>query len=83
VTKTATANLDAILHRNRSILLELLGKKGKKLKIDRLVLEKTNFNFKYHTHTHTNKAGKTMRYVYDFGWMEFSDNDILIIRYSF
>jgi len=80
VTTLATIKLDTILHRNRSILLELLGKKRKQLKINRLVLEQSNFKFKYHTHTHVNKVGKTMHCIYDFGWMEFSDNQILVVR---
>ncbi len=80
VTITATANIDEILHRNRSILLELLGKHQPQLKLDRIVLEKTNFKFKYHTHSHINKEGKTMNWVYDFGWMQFSNNQILIVR---
>lgn len=83
VTKEATAAIDVILHRNRSILLEFLGKNESKLKISRVLLEKANFKFKYHTHTHVNNAGKLMHYVYDFGWMEFSDNTILIIRNKF
>lgn len=80
VTKEATEAIDVLLHRNRSILLELLGKKSTKLKFNRILLEKANFKFKFHTHTHVNSVGKTMHYVYDFGWMEFSDNTILIVR---
>ena len=80
VTLNVTLKLDAILHRNRSILLELMGKRRKQLKVERLVLERTNFKFTYHTHTHVNKEGKTMHYVYDFGWMQFSNDQLLIVR---
>ncbi len=80
VTVIATAAIDEILHRNRSILLELLGKHKSQIKIDRLTLEETNFKFKYHTHTHLNSAGKTMHFVYDFGWMQFSNDQLLIVR---
>lgn len=78
-TKAAKA-IDAILHRNRSILLELLGKTGKQKKIKRIELEKKNFKFKYLTHFYKNKNNKTYHYVYDFAWMEFSDDEVLIIR---
>jgi len=80
VTLEATAHLDEILHRNRAILLEIMGKKQLKLKVQRLLLESKNFTFKYHTHTHINKEGKTMHWVYDFGWMQFSNDQILIVR---
>jgi len=29
---------------------------------------------------HTNKQGKTYFHLYDFAWMEFSDDSILIVR---
>ena len=34
----------------------------------------------YITHYYKNSQGKTYNYVYDFAWMEFSDNEILIVR---
>jgi hypothetical protein len=80
VTQKATIIIDNILHRNRSILLEIMGKDANQKKIERTVLDKKKFNYKYHTHTHTNVKGKTYFYLYDFGWMEFSDQQILIVR---
>jgi len=80
VTKIAVKRIDIILHRNRSILLELMGKNKRQIHIDRVVLDKKKFNYKYHTHTQVNSKGKTYYYVYDFGWMSFSDNSILIVR---
>ena len=80
VTKNAVKKYDAILHRNRSILLELLGKNGVQKKVSRLELVSKKFSFKYHTHSHTNKHGKTYNYVYDFAWMTFSNDEILIVR---
>ena len=80
VTKTATLSIDKILHRNRSILLEIMGKHRVKLSLDRITLEKKKFNFKYHTHFHINKQGKMYKYLYDFGYMEFSDDKVLIVR---
>ena len=80
VTKMAVKEIDIILHRNRSILLEILGKQKIQKKVKRIILEKKKFRFKYHTHTTINKQGKTYIYIYDFAWMEFSNDEILIIR---
>jgi hypothetical protein len=80
VTKIAVKNIDIILHRNRSILLEVMGKKKIQLKVNRMILEKKKFRFKYHTHFHINSKNKMYHHLYDFAWMEFSDDEILIIR---
>jgi len=82
VTNKEAKKIDLLLHRNRSILLEIMGKKNRKLKVKRYILEKKRFRFKYHTHFHINSKGKMYKYVYDFAWMEFSDDEILIIRKS-
>ena len=79
-TALATAKIDSILHRNRSILLELMGKNETQIKIPILELEKKKFNFNYITKFIINKQGKTYHYVYDFSWMSFSSNEVLIIR---
>ena len=80
VTKEATRHIDEILHRNRSILLEIMGKNKVKMKINRIKLEQKKFRFKYHTHFQINKEGKMYRHIYDFAWMEFSNDEILIVR---
>jgi len=80
VTSIAVKEIDNMLHRNRSILLEMLGKNKMQLKCLRMELEKRKFSFNYHTHTNTNSAGKVYYFVYDFAWMTFSDDEILIIR---
>ena len=77
-TSIATGRIDKILHRNRSILLEILGKKRSNMKIDRAVLDKKKFHFNYITHNHINNQGKVVNYVYDFSWMIFSDQEVLI-----
>lgn len=79
-TALVVKELDIILHRNRSILLEIMGKKKAQCKIERVVLEKKKFRFKYHTHQNINSQGKTYHYVYDFAWMEFSNDEILVVR---
>ncbi|MFT4646708.1 MAG: hypothetical protein ACI8ZX_003140 [Planctomycetota bacterium] len=75
-----TEDVDKILHRNRAILQEILGKKKVQIKVNRIVLSKKKFHFKYHTHFQVNKSGKMYYYLYDMAWMEFSDDEILIIN---
>lgn len=79
-TKKAAIEINGYLKRNYSILLELLGKNQTQIKIYRNVLEQKKFRFKYHTHTHVNSKGKTFHYVYNLAWMEFSDDEILIVK---
>lgn len=80
VTDMEVKEINTILHRNRSILLEILGRNSTQKKIPRIALEKKKFRFKYLTHYHVNSHGKTFHYVYDMAWMTFSDDEILIIR---
>tara|TARA_B100000809_G_scaffold266664_1_gene330585 strand:- start:14690 stop:15067 length:378 start_codon:yes stop_codon:yes gene_type:complete len=80
VTAIAVKDIDIILHRNRAILLEVVGKNLMQKKIERIVLERKKFNFKYNTHSYINSKNKTLFWVYDFGWMSFSDDEILIVR---
>lgn len=80
VTTLATTAIDKILHRNRSILLEVMGKNTIQSKIKREILDAKKFNFSYHTQTRINDQGQTVTFVYDFSWMIFSDQEILIKR---
>ncbi len=80
VTKKEAYSIDQILHRNRSILLEILGKTGQKIKVNRLLLEEKKFRFKYLTHFHVNSSGKMIHYLYDLAWAEFSDDEVLVLR---
>ena len=80
VTRITAVQIDRILHRNRSILLELLGKNRFQKKIPRLILANKNFKFNYLTHFHVNSKGKTYHYIYDFAWVSFSDDEVLILR---
>ncbi len=79
-TKETAYPLDRILHRNRSILLEIMGPRSAKKIVKRLELVKKKFQFKFITHYNINSKGKTYNHVYDFAWMEFSDDEVLIIR---
>ena len=80
VTAIAVKDIDVILHRNRSILLEIVGKNLSQKKVPRIVLEKKKFNFMYHTHSHTNSENKTYYWLYDFAWMSFSNDEVLIVK---
>ena len=80
VTVKAAERIDKILHRNRSILLEIMGKNSTQKKVNKLVLDKKKFNYSYCTGFHINKHNKIYRNIYDFGWMEFTDGEILIVR---
>lgn len=79
-TNKETIPIDKILHRNRSILLEIIGKQKTQIKVNRIELDKKKFNFKYHTHFNTNSKGKTFYWLYDLAWMSFSNDEILIVR---
>jgi hypothetical protein len=78
-TRDAVAEIDAFLHRNREILAMLMGD-ASKIELDRLVLTRTGFKYEYHTGTYLNKEGKLYRLVYDYAWMDFSDQKILVVR---
>ena len=58
VTKKTAFQLDKILHRNRSILLEILGPKLRKKIILKSELVNKNFQFKFLTHFNINSQGK-------------------------
>lgn len=80
-TKSATAQIDAILHRNREILEQLMSSQTKKkLMIDRLELERWGFNFNYITGIYKNSQGKLYHYVYDYAWMAFSKQEVMIVK---
>lgn len=80
VTNKATVSTDRILHRNRSILLEIMGKNRTQIKVLKSVLEKKNFKFNYLTGFYENAQNKRYHIVYDFAWMDFKTGEILIVR---
>jgi hypothetical protein len=47
---------------------------------DRMILTKSKFRFEFHTGHYLNKQGKTYWLIYDYAWMEFSDQKILVVR---
>jgi len=81
-TTPYTKKIDAILHRNHGILLEVMGKNVSQIRTTMVDLETRKFNFNYVTKYTINKHGKTYNHVYNFAWMSFSDDGVLIIRKS-
>lgn len=79
-SSSAAEQINEYLKRNHGILLETLGKNKTQIKTNRTLLEQKKFRFKYHTHFHINSSGKMYHYIYDIAWMEFSDDEILIIK---
>lgn len=80
VTHKATKRIDKILHRNRSILLEIMGKRKSQIMIAYEELAKRNFKFNYITGYYINNQNKMYHIVYDFAWMKFSNGKVLIKR---
>ena len=80
VTHAASSKIDTILHRNRSILLELVGKNVTQKKVHKDLLDAKKFNWTYITHYHINSNNKTVHYIYDFSYIVFSDQEVLIKR---
>lgn len=78
-TRDAVSEIDGYLHRNREILATLMGDTSK-VELDRIVLTRTGFRYEYHTGTYLNKEGKLYRLVYDYAWMDFSDQKVLAVR---
>jgi hypothetical protein len=77
--KTETQEIDGYLHRNRDILKTIMGNASKET-IDRLILVRAGFKFDYMTGIYFNKENKMYRILYDYAWMEFSDQKILIVK---
>lgn len=80
ITKQVAIEINSYLKRNYAILWEILGKNKVQIKVHRNVLENKNFHFLYHTHFHINSRNKMYLYIYDICYMEFSDDEILIVR---
>jgi len=80
ITKKGAKQIDGYLKRNYKILIELLKQNKTQIKVYRNQLTQKGFRFKYHTHFHINSKNKMYHYIYDLAWMEFSDDEILIVR---
>lgn len=71
--------VDGYLHRNREILSMLMGDSVKET-FDRSILVRANFRWEYMTGIYKNKQGKWYHLVYDFAWMEFTNQQIMVVR---
>lgn len=78
----STFRIDEILHKNRSILHGIMGKSRKKMNVSKMELDKKKFNYTYMTGYSINKVGKTYHHIYEFSYMTFSNQSILIVRNS-
>ncbi|MDH3651691.1 MAG: hypothetical protein OEQ53_18550 [Saprospiraceae bacterium] len=73
--------IDSILHRNWVILTELYEEIGKKkFFVSRAILNKAGFHTKYFTSYGVNSKGKVYYYLYDYGWMEFSEKELMVLK---
>lgn len=78
-TKSDVKSIDALLHHNRIILMTLMGD-SKKETFDKMVLTRAKFRFELHTGHYINKEGKTYWLIYDYAWMDFSNQSVLVVR---
>jgi hypothetical protein len=78
VTMDAAERINTILLRNRSILLEIMGKNAHQKTVPRALLDSKKFHFGYMTHFFKNSENKTSFYVYDFSWSLNEEQDVLI-----
>jgi hypothetical protein len=78
-TRNEVKEIDSYLHRNREILATLMGESKKEM-FDRTVLSRAKFRWEYMTGIYKNKQGKWYHLVYDYAWMEFTDQQILVVR---
>lgn len=76
----AAFNVDKILHRNRSTLFEIMGNTSTSKKIKRKFLDEKKFNWHHITGYHINSNNKMVHIIYDFTWMIFSDQEVLVKR---
>ncbi len=78
-TRDAVQETDKYLHRNREILVQLVGD-GIKVMLDRPTLTRAGFRWEFMTGIYFNKEGKMYRIVYDYAWMDFSDQQVMVVR---
>ena len=79
-SKDAASNIDKILHRNRAILFEIMGELSTQRKTLKSELDQKKFNYSHITGYHINSKGKMVHHVYDFSYMIFSDQGVMIYR---
>ena len=79
-----TWRIDQFLHRNRTIMIELFRKTDDlKIFVPKTLLYKMGFKFDYYSGSYINNKGKTLYLIYDFAWMTFSSQDVLLRRNNY
>ena len=73
--------IDSILQRNWVILTEFHEIENKnKFYIAMFDLQEGGFHTKYYTPSAINSNNKTYYYVYNFGWMQMSDEKVVVVH---
>ncbi len=79
--KKIVKTIDAILHRNFEIIDAYFeGESRSHFKVSKLELTNKGFNFSYFTSTYINSQLKTYYYVYNYAWMEFTNQEIMLSK---
>lgn len=78
---TSHIQMNKILKHNYVIIHSLFGNsKNLKVVTNHLTLAQAGFQFDYCTKVYQNNQGKWYRYIYEYRWMQFSDQSITIYR---
>jgi len=70
--------VNAILKRNRNILLKL--NPSGKTKVSKEKLAKLGFNFQYSTHTLSTSKGDRYQFCYEFGYLFINNMEVLLVQ---
>ncbi|MFK8102020.1 MAG: hypothetical protein AB8G15_05840 [Saprospiraceae bacterium] len=84
---SASKQGDLIKTTNRFLLqnfkiMESIFKEEKKdmMKVPRILLDKMGFHFNYCTGCYINSKNKLYHYIYNYSWMEFSSQEVMLNR---
>lgn len=70
--------VNAILKRNRKILMELTPEGKNKVHRETLLLK--GYQFNYFTNIYTTKSGKKYVFCYEYGWLELEDDYLALVK---
>lgn len=77
--ESVVRNLNKTLHKNWVILQELYNvSRSKPVNIN--ILESNGFKTQYHTHIHNSPIGEKYTMVYDYGFKNYFDNQVQIVK---
>jgi predicted nucleic acid-binding Zn ribbon protein len=69
------------LYQNFKIMESIFSdEKKNKLMVPRILLDKMGFHYSYSTGCYINKQKKLYRYIYNYAWMEFSNQKIMLLK---